>query len=133
MTPDPRAMIRLKAVRLRAVIGTESHEREAPRDLLADISFEYDASLAAATDALGCAVDYAAMHRDIAGAVAGTRFLLLERLAAFILEIVMRDPKVLAASIILEKPAVLEGVGGVAIGMSAQKAGDAGSVSGRCA
>lgn len=64
-----------------AVIGVYAEERHAPQSLGVDVEMTYDASLAAKTDALSDALDYAAVCavvREVAGA---TAFQLVESLA----------------------------------------------------
>ena len=119
MMLQPTAVIHIKDLKVRAVIGTLEHERVSPQDLVANIHLEYDASLAAQTDALGHAVDYAAIHDKLLERVATTRFLLLERLAAFMLELIMEDRRIISARVTLEKPAALSGAGAVIVSMSA--------------
>ena len=121
MKIQPNAVIHIKDLKVRAVIGTRAQEREAPQDLLAHISFTYDAALAAQSDALGHAVDYAAVHANIVERARVTKFFLLERLAAFILDIIMEDSKVISAGVTLEKFGALPGAASVAVKMSAER------------
>jgi FolB domain-containing protein len=121
MRTQPNAVIHIKDLKIRCVIGTQPREREMPQDLLLNISFEYDAALAAQSDALGHAVDYAAIHARIVERVPTTKFFLLERLAAFILDIIMEDGKIISADITLEKFGVLPGATSVAVKMSARR------------
>ena len=123
MNPHVNALIRINDIRLKVLIGTMPHERDVLQELAANISFEYDASLAAQTDALGHAVDYAAVHASVVSRVAPTQFFLLERLAAFILDIIMEDTKILSATVTLEKPAALTGAKSVAVTMSTSRSG----------
>ena len=114
-------VIHTKDLKLRAVIGTEPQERERAQDLLAQISFQYDATLASQSDALGHAVDYAAIHAVLVSKVASTKFFLLERLAAFILDLIMEDSKIISAEVVLEKFGVLPGATSVAVKLSAER------------
>jgi len=121
MKHQPNVVIHIKDLKIRALIGTGAHEREAPQDLLANISFTYNAALAAQSDALGHAVDYAAIHAKILARVPATKFLLLESLAAFILDLIMEDNKIISAGVILEKFGVLPGAASVLVKMSAER------------
>jgi len=121
MKNQPYAVIHIKDLKIRCVIGTQPRERDMPQDLLLNISFEYDAALAAQSDALGHAVDYAGIHARIVERVPATKFFLLERLAAFILDIIMEDGKIISADITLEKFGVLPGAASVAVRMSARR------------
>ena len=125
-------IIHIKALKVRAIIGTAADERQAPQDLLLDLFFEYDASLAAQSDALGHAVDYAAIHAKVVERVAVTKFFLLERLAGFILEIIMEDPRIISAQVTLEKSGVLPGGVSVLVKMSVDRPGPDAGPSLRC-
>ena len=118
-----RTQLQIKALKFKVIIGTQPHEREQPQELLADVSFEYDASLASETDALGHAVDYAAVYEKIMAKVSGTKFLLLERLAGFILSIIMEDTRVMFAEVALYKQGVFPSAGVVVLKMSSQASG----------
>ncbi|MEI8012539.1 MAG: dihydroneopterin aldolase [Candidatus Omnitrophota bacterium] len=121
MKPDPFVSIQLNGIKLQVIIGTLPHEREVLQEIMVNIAFTYDASLPAVTDVLSDAVDYAHMHRRIITAVAGTRFQLLERLGAFILDLIMQEAGIISATILLEKARVLPGVLSVGVRMSAGK------------
>ena len=113
--------VHIRDAKVRVVLGTLPHEREVPQDLLVNMTFEYDASLAAATDALGHAVDYAALHAAVLEKVVRTRFFLLERLAAFILDTIMEDNRIIAATVSVEKAGVLPDVKAVALTLAAHR------------
>jgi FolB domain-containing protein len=132
MKIDPIARIHIKEAKFHVLIGTRPEERLSTQELLADISFDYDSSLAAQTDALGHAVDYAVIHTRILEKISVTKFFLLERLAAIILEIIMEDPRIIRSSLILEKKAVLPGSKAVAISMSASRTGAGNIKTNRC-
>jgi D-erythro-7,8-dihydroneopterin triphosphate epimerase len=121
MKLQPNAAIHIKDLKIRAIIGTREDERTGLQDLLLNISFTYDAALAAQSDALGHAVDYTAIHAKIVERVAATKFFLLERLAAFILDIIMEDGKIISVEVILEKFGVLPGATSVLVKMSAER------------
>ena len=121
MINQSNAVIHIKDFKIQAVIGTLEHERQAPQDLLVNISFAYDARLAAQSDALGHAVDYAAIHAKVVSRVSATKFFLLERLARFILDIIMEEAKVVSAQVMLEKSGVLPGAKAVSVTMAAER------------
>ncbi len=121
MTLQSNAIIHIRDLKILAVIGTQAHERAAPQEILANISFTYNAALAGQSDALGHAVDYAAIHSRIMDKVPQTRFYLLEKLAQFILALIMEDGKINSADVILEKFGALPGAASVAVKMSAER------------
>ncbi|MBF0123014.1 MAG: dihydroneopterin aldolase [Candidatus Omnitrophica bacterium] len=106
---------------VQAIIGTRPEERLHPQDVILNISFIYDASLASQTDALGHAVDYGALHDRIVREVAVTQFLLLERLADFILGLIIEDTRIVEATIVIDKPRVFTDVRSIAVEMSVSR------------
>lgn len=115
--------VRVRDLVVRVIIGTRPEERLSPQDILVNLAFSYDGTLATRTDALGHALDYAALHDRIVREASLTQFALLERLAAFILDIVMEDGRVLAANIVIDKPHVFQDVKSVAVELSATREG----------
>ncbi len=116
--------VHLKELRLPVLIGTRPEERLAPREISMDISFEYDGRLAAQTDALGHAVDYGLLHDRIVKEVSLTRFALLERLAGFVLELLMQDQRILRGWVVIEKTGMFPDLRSVAVKMSAERGED---------
>ena len=113
--------IRLKDLLVLTIIGTRPEERLHPQEVILNISFDYDGALASQTDALGHAVDYGALHDRIVREVARTQFSLLERLASFILDLVMEDSRIMAATVVIDKPHVFTDLRSVAVEMSANR------------
>jgi FolB domain-containing protein len=112
------ATIHIRDMSLKAVIGTDEKERLSPQDLVINISFGYDASLAVGSDALGHAVDYRALEGRIKDYVEGSRFLLLERLAGEVLDIVMADQRIVFGKVTVDKPKALLSALSVAVEVS---------------
>ncbi len=115
------ATVQIKDLLLKVIIGTQPHERETRQDVLVNIEFTYDAYLAASTDTLSHAVDYGMLYDMIIAKTGSSRFFLLEKLGAFILELVMEDEKILSATITVEKTGVLKQARAVAVCLSTDK------------
>ena len=98
------ATIRINDLRLRAIIGTHPWERKNKQDLVLNIVIEYDASKASKSDRLKDALDYEAIAGRVSKAIARSRYYLLEKLAARVLEVVSADPKVISARVRIDKP-----------------------------
>ena len=116
------ATIRIEALTLKAVIGVHPHEQEAPQDIVIDLSFDYEASKAAASDDIKEAVDYFTLKERIAGLVVTGRYNLVERLAQDIINIIMDDARVERASVTVAKPLALPGARSVGVTMTRQRA-----------
>jgi len=99
--------IRIKDLRLRAIIGCNEWEREKKQDITINVVMDVDNERAAETDDITDCMDYREVTKDIIEAVEGSGFFLLERLAGFILDIVMRRPAVRWASVEVDKPHAL--------------------------
>ena len=100
-------LTRITNLRLRAIIGTNQWERNAPQDVTVNVEFEFDGSKPARTDDLNDVIDYKALTKRISNFVEGSQFFLLEKLSASILELVMQEPRVQRASVTVDKPGAL--------------------------
>ena len=79
------------------------------RRLDLDVELEVDVAQARSSDKLEHTVDYAAVHARIVRLVSERSFLLLEKLGDAILADLMRDERVLGASVTIAKPKLLAG------------------------
>ena len=101
------AIIRITNLRLRTIIGTNDWERNTKQDVVINITFDYDATKAIAGDDLKQSVDYKIITKKIIQAVETSQFSLLEKLADRILNIVLENHRVKAASVRVDKPHAL--------------------------
>jgi D-erythro-7,8-dihydroneopterin triphosphate epimerase len=99
--------IRIKNLRLRAIIGVHEWERKQKQDILVNLALEFDGGPAARSDDLRDSVDYAAIKHRLLEKVEQTQFLLLERLVEYILDLVMEEPRVQSATVEVDKPHAL--------------------------
>ncbi|MBF0387675.1 MAG: dihydroneopterin aldolase [Candidatus Omnitrophica bacterium] len=111
------ATIQIKDLALKAVIGIHDHEHNNAQDIMLNISLEYDAANAVLGDDIKDAVDYQAIQQAVITLVAATRFNLVERLAAEVLKVVTSDPRVLRASVTIDKPKALSSARSVSLTM----------------
>lgn len=117
---NPLAQIHIKNLRLRAIVGVYDFEKENPQDLILNIHFDYDASVAAKSDQLDHAIDYHALSKRIASYVQESRHELLESMAAKVLELVMDDRRAIHAQVCVEKPAAIPGADGVCVRLASK-------------
>ena len=113
--------ITITDLKLNIIIGTKEAERAAPQEIIAQISFEYDAEAAANDDDLSKAVDYEKLTLDIIKETKNTEFFLLEKLCAFILDVILKEPMIAKAEVKLEKMNCLENAKSVNIIMKRDK------------
>jgi D-erythro-7,8-dihydroneopterin triphosphate epimerase len=100
-------VIRIKNLRLRAIIGVNSWEREHAQEVVLNVELEYDGTRAADTDSIEDAIDYKRLKLQIMQEVEASHYFLLEKLASRVLELVARDPKVQRAVVEIDKPSAL--------------------------
>ena len=101
------AKIRITNLRLRTIIGTHDWEREVQQDVVVNITLDYDATKAIASDDLRKTVDYKALTKQIIKEVEAAQFFLLEKLSGKILDIVTAHPAAFAAVVRVDKPQAL--------------------------
>jgi dihydroneopterin aldolase len=96
--------IELTGVRAAGHHGLTAAERQATQPFVVDVTCEADLARAASTEELADTVDYDALARTIAHAVAHTSFRLLEALAAHLVEQALAHDVVVAATVRVSKP-----------------------------
>jgi dihydroneopterin aldolase len=89
--------------------GANPGERDTEQPFDVEIHVEMDLTHASFSDDLGDTLNYAELHERVAGIVQSTSFMLLERLAAEILNAIFRDPRVVRAEVCIAKPQLLDG------------------------
>lgn len=99
--------ISIKNLRLRTIVGVYEWERQQSQEVIVNLQIEFDGDQAAKSDRLEDTIDYKALKGRIMEEVEKSQFLLLERLAGRVLEIVMAEPRVQHASVEVDKPHAL--------------------------
>jgi D-erythro-7,8-dihydroneopterin triphosphate epimerase len=97
-------IIRIKNLRLRAIIGVNPWEKTEPQSLIINAELEFDGSRAAQSDKLEDTIDYRQISRKIIQHVESTQYELIEALAGNLLSISMEDARVQRARIEVDKP-----------------------------
>ena len=115
------ATIRITDLTLRAIIGANAWERHKQQDVIINIAMEFDAGKAASRDDLNDTLNYKKIKRDIIALVEKSRFKLLETLTARILDLVMKNRRVLAATVRVDKPHALRFAHSVSVEMHGKR------------
>jgi len=115
------AKLHITDLLLRTVIGDNQWEREVKQDVIINITCEFDASKAAATDALADTVNYKSMKKKIIAELESSSYRLLEKLTSRVLELVLEDARVLSATVRVDKPQALRYAKSVAIEMCGKR------------
>lgn len=121
------AKIRITNLRLRTIIGTHDWEREVQQDVVVNITLDYDATKAIASDDLRKTVDYKALTKQIIKEVEVSQFFLLEKLSGRILDIVTAHPVVREAVVRVDKPQALRFADSVSVELNWQRKAKAAS------
>ena len=115
------ATIRITDLRLRTIIGINDWERKSKQDVIINVSMEYDASKAAKSDDINDTVDYKALSKEIINKVEDSNFLLLEKLAQTVLDIVMMHSLVKKAHVCVDKPFALRFADSVSVELDSEE------------
>ena len=113
--------IRIKNLRLRAIIGIEEWERKSPQDIIINIEIEYDGETACKSDKLEDTVDYKNITKMVINEVELSHFYLLEKLTGHILRLIMKDTKILSAMVEVDKPGALRFTDSVSVICSSER------------
>ena len=116
--------IRVKNLRLRTYIGFNDDERRKRQDVVINIRFDYRADKASDSDDVRYAVNYRTITKKIIARVEGNNFLLLEKLAAEVLDLVMEAPEVNYAQVEVDKPHALRFADSVSATLSRTRESD---------
>jgi len=96
--------IEIRGLEVFAHHGVYEHEQLEGQRFVVDIVLDADAHIPARTDHLDDAVDYGKMARETADFVRESRFNLLETLATRIVDRLLENPRIAAASVRVAKP-----------------------------
>ncbi len=113
--------IKIKNLRLRTIIGVNDWERTTKQDVIINVKIKFDGKKAAITDDLNDTLDYKSITKKIITQVEHSDFLLLEKLADFILRIVFEDKNVLEAKVEVDKPHALRFADSVSVSCSMKR------------
>lgn len=99
--------ITIKELKAKTLLGVYPEERGALREVVLNISVEYDASKAAASDHMEDALDYAAIEQAVVGSLPKQNFHLLEALAEHVVQLVLAFEPVQRVTVEIDKPGAL--------------------------
>jgi dihydroneopterin aldolase/D-erythro-7,8-dihydroneopterin triphosphate epimerase len=108
-------VIRLRELRIACRIGTTAAERARKQRLLIGIALQCDLAAAGRSDRVEDTIDYAALAKRIGAAIGAGRFVLIERVAAEVARICLREPRVKAVGVTVDKPGALRSANSAAV------------------
>lgn len=100
-------IITLKELKARTLLGVYPQERQGLREVVLNITVEYDAAKAANTDHMDDALDYAAIEQAVVESLPRQNFHLLEALAEHVAQLVLAFPAVQKVSVEIDKEGAL--------------------------
>jgi len=103
----PFDRIRIRQWVVPVAIGAYEHEKSTTQELSLDLSLEGDFQIAAASDSLGDALDYAQIKSDLEQWLVDRRWMLLEAFAQDLCLRALEHPLVQRVEVTVEKPAAL--------------------------
>jgi FolB domain-containing protein len=100
-------VIHIKDLLLRTIVGINDEERRNRQDVLINIALYADMHAAGRSDDIDDAVNYRTITKQVIELVENSSFFLVEKMAAEIAAICLRDPRVERARVRVEKPGAL--------------------------
>jgi len=115
------AVIRIKNLLVRTIIGYNPEERVNRQDVLINLEIEVDVSGAIVSDHQDGIYDYKAINKSVIAFVSESKFYLLEKLTHEVLQLVMEDERVIRAKVEIDKPHALRFSESVSIELEAKR------------
>ena len=109
--------IKIKNLRLRAIVGILGWERKELQEIIINVSIDFDGEKASRSDNISDTINYKA----IVTAVKSSSFKLLESLSKTILDIILSHPMVRSACVEIDKPHALRFADSVSVKCCAEK------------
>lgn len=107
--------IHIKQLRAWTILGAYAHERNKPREVVINLSIDYDHSAAIESDKLADALDYALIEETIVDSLSKQRFTLLETLAEHVAQLVLGFVQAREVTVEIDKPGALKHAQSVAV------------------
>lgn len=114
-------IIRIKNLHLRTVVGINEWERKDFQEVLLNIEMELNGQMVARSDAIQDTVDYKKVTKKVIAEVEKATYGLIDTLAHHVLDLVMREEKVLRARVEVDKPHALRFADSVSVVCSADR------------
>ena len=100
-------IIKIKDLKVKAIIGFESWERKKKQTVVINIEYELKKTKAHITDNINDTINYRTLAKEIIRFTKSSKYLLIESLAYNILKIIKKDKRVKWAKVEVDKPGAL--------------------------
>lgn len=115
-------IIKVKNLRLRAIIGVNPWERVEKQSVVVNIEVEFDGDAAAASDDLKDTIDYRTITKNVIEFVENSQYQLIEALAGNLLKIIMEEPRIKRSRVEVDKPNATRSGDSISVEVSAVRA-----------
>lgn len=115
------AIIRIKNLLVRTIIGYNPEERVNRQDVIINLEIEVDVSRAVTTDHQDGIYNYKAITKTLIAFVSESKFNLLEKLTYEVLQLIMKDERVIRAKVEIDKPHALRFSESVSVELEAKR------------
>ena len=115
------AVIRVKNLLVRTIVGFNPEERVNRQDVIINLEIEVDVSKAVSTDHQDGIYNYKAITKTIIAFVSDSKYNLLEKLTHEVLQLVMKDERVIRAKVEIDKPQALRFSDSVSVELEARR------------
>lgn len=113
----------IRDIAVQCIIGVHPEERESYQRLLIRLELEADLMPGIENDNILDTLNYQAVCEEVASFVTASRFWLIESLAGQIANKCLEFPRVLTATVTVDKPEALPGTSGVSVCISRSRKG----------
>lgn len=107
--------IHIRDLAVTCIVGANPRERVTPQTVLLNISMECDLSRPCRSDVLDDTVDYKVLKDQILEALLPSDHILIERMADHVATLCLRDKRIKAVTVTVDKPGALTGARSVAV------------------
>ena len=108
-------IVYIRGLRVDAIVGIHSHERETPQPVIIDLEMGWDTMRAAASDRIDYALDYEKVTAEVTQMIQTGEYQLVERMADEIARMLTRNFHIPWLRLTVNKPEALQGVEGVGV------------------
>lgn len=115
------AVIKIKNLRLRTIIGINADERIKRQDIVINIKIQYNDSGAVNNDTVEQAINYKKITKQIINFVEESHFHMLEKLVDEVINIILQEKKVQKTQVTIDKPHALRFADSVSVTKTRKK------------
>ena len=107
LEPSSQDTLFLRNILVRCIIGIHPYERDKRQNLLISVTLHFPLGQAGATDDISHSVDYSALESHIVETIEMSSFSVIEAVAEEVARICLRESRVHAVEVTVEKPQAL--------------------------